>query len=664
MAGPRPTESARAAALDAVRRLLAAGQAAEALRRLAGLAADAETLFYRASALRQLRRLPEALETLQQARRLAPGNAVVAVNLGALLVQLGRPEEALAPLEAAVAIAPQAAPGWSNLAGARLLLGQVEGAAEAARRALSANAKDAAAAQTLAQVLLLQGEKQEARRLAERATALLPSSADAWRVLGEVWRAEKDSERAADAYRRARRLAPENAEIAGILLLLQQQLCQWEEAAEIAAALDRLPDDPEAPAGEPMLAAVSRSMDGARHLSVARRWGRETARRAGAPLPPLAAEPREKLTLGYLSGDLRDHAVGHLVAGLFGAHDRARFAVKLFAWGTPEASAVRRRIEAGAEAVIDITALGHRQAAERIRAEGVDILVELGGHTRGSRLEIPALRPAPLQVSYLGFPGTTGLSAIDYLVGDPVVTPPDEQARYTEKLLILPRPYQANARLPSEPPTAETRAEHGLPEDALVLSSMNASYKLEPVFWALWMRLLQALPAAVLWLYAPAEVARQSLLRRAEAAGVDPARLIFAGWVPHARHLGRLALADLALDTRIYGGHTTTSDCLTMGVPVVALRGRHFASRVSQSLLLGMGLGELIAEDEAGYEALALGLARDPAARGALRQRILAERASGRLFDENDLARSLERGYRAAWERAVAGLPPATLVIA
>lgn len=664
MAGPSSPESERAAALQAARRALAEGQAAAALRRLAPLRVDAEVLFYRGSALRQLRQLPAALEALKGARSLAPHNAVVAVNLGALLLQLGRPEDALAHLEAAVALAPQAAPGWSNLASVRLLLGLTDAAGEAARRALSLNDKDGAALQTLAQALLLQGRKQEALQAAERATALAPANADAWRVLGEVWRAEKDSERAAEAYRRAHQLAPDNAQTAGILLLLLQQLCQWDEAAKVAAAIDALPFDPDAPAGEPMLAAVSRSMDGARHLAVARAWGRETERRAGPPLPALPAEPRDLLTIGYLSGDLRDHAVGHLIAGLFAAHDRRAVAVKLFSWGPPEASAVRQRIERGADAVVDITDLGHRDAAERIRAEGVDILVELVGHTRGSRLEIPALRPAPLQITWLGFPGTTGLTAIDYLIGDAVVTPPEEQAHYSEKLLVLPRPYQANARVPSEPPPQETRSSHGLPEEAIVLSSMNASYKLEPVFWALWMRLLRALPAAVLWLYAPTETARRSLLQRAEAAGVDPERLIFAGWVPHMRHLGRLGLADLALDTRIYGGHTTTSDCLTMGVPVVAMRGRHFASRVSQSLLLGMGLGELIAEDEAGYEALALRLARDATARADLRRRILAERATGPLFDENNLARALERAYRAVWERAVAGDPPATTVIA
>ena len=659
-----PTDPRRADVVQAARQALAQGDAPAALQRLAGLAADAEVLFYRATALRHLRQLPAALAALRQARGLAPQNPVLAINLGALLLRLGRPLEAVPHLEAAVALAPQAAPGWSNLAGVRLLLGQTDGAEQAARTALALNPQDGAAVQTLAQALLMQGRKQEAQQAAERATALMPADADAWRVLGEVWRAEKDSERAAAAYRRAHLLAPDQAQVAGILLLLLQQLCQWDEAAEVAARLDALPHVPEAPAGEPMLAAVSRSMDSARHLAVAAAWGRETAARAGPPLPPLAAQPRERLTVGYLSGDLRDHAVGHLVAGLFGAHDRRQVAVKLFSWGPPETSAVRRRIEAGADAVIDITDSDHRAAAQRIRAEGVDILVDLVGHTRGTRLEIPVLRPAPLQVSWLGFPGTTGLAAMDYLIGDGVVTPAEEQAHYTERLLILPRPYQANARVPSEPPTQESRAAHGLPEDAVVLSSMNASYKLEPVFWALWMRLLRELPGAVLWLYAPADTARRSLVQRAEAAGIDPARLFFAGWVPHARHLGRLGLADLALDTRIYGGHTTTSDCLTMGVPVVALRGRHFASRVSQSLLLGMGLGELIAEDEPGYERLALALAGDPARRAALRRRILAERASGRLFDEQDLARALERAYRTIWDRAVSGLPPATTVIA
>jgi predicted O-linked N-acetylglucosamine transferase (SPINDLY family) len=302
-------------------------------------------------------------------------------------------------------------------------------------------------------------------------------------------------------------------------------------------------------------------------------------------------------------------------------------------------------------------------AARRIHADKVDILIDLKGYTRQNRLEIAALRPAPVQLAWLGFPGTSGADYFDYIVTDSVVTPSDAADAYSEAFVVMPHCYQVNNRDQKIAEAPVLRAKAGLPEGAFVFASFNNTYKLEPVMFAAWMELLRDVPNGVLWFLPNNDFAIDNLRREASAVGVEPERLIFAGMLPKAEHLKRASLVDLALDTRIYNGHTTTSDMLWAGVPVITLKGTHFASRVSASLLQAFGLPELIMETLGSYRTLAHDIAQTPARYIALRERVMALRQQSPLFDTREFARDLERAYSEIWRRYNANEAPRRLVV-
>ncbi len=355
-----------------------------------------------------------------------------------------------------------------------------------------------------------------------------------------------------------------------------------------------------------------------------------------------------------------DHPIAHLSAGLFAAHDRRAFAVHVYAYGREDESPHRRRIAADADVFANIDKLDTLAAAQRIADDRIDILIELSGHTSSARLDIAALRPAPLQLHWLGYPGSIGADFLDYLIADRHVVSDSHLAFFTEKILRLPNSYQINN---GEQVIAGgmTRAQCGLPEDAIVLCCFNQIAKLEPVIFGLWMKLLAEFPQTVLWLLAGTPSAAANLYRFAGEQGIAPERVIFAPKLDKARHLGRIGLADLGLDTRIYNGHTTTSDALFAGLPVVAMAGRHFASRVSASLLTTQGLEDLIASDLDGYHRLARALIADRSRLAALRAKVAAARSARPLFDTARFTRNLEAAYRAIWQRHKAGLPQQSL---
>ena len=303
-------------------------------------------------------------------------------------------------------------------------------------------------------------------------------------------------------------------------------------------------------------------------------------------------------------------------------------------------------------------------AARRIYGDSIDILVDLKGYTRHNRLDIAALRPAPVQATWLGFPGTSGAGFFDYIVTDSIVTPQDEAAVYSEAFAVMPHCYQVNNDGQEIAPGPISRAEAGLPEGGVVLASFNNTYKLEPVMFTVWMDILKAVPDAVLWLLVNNPRAAENLRRAASAAGIDPARLIFADMMAKPQHLKRMGLADLVLDTRIYNGHTTTSDALWAGVPVLTLRGTHFASRVSASILSAFDLPELVMESLDDYRRLAVAVTTDPDRLAELKRKTARLRKDAPLFDTKGFARNLERGYAEMWRRYRAGEPVSEIRIA
>ncbi len=376
-----------------------------------------------------------------------------------------------------------------------------------------------------------------------------------------------------------------------------------------------------------------------------------------------AARVRDVLRIGYLSSDFQDHATAHLMLGLFGAHDRTKVSVHAYSCGDDDGSAYRARVVDDCDAFVDLAGVDTIAAARRIHDDGIDILVDLKGYTRRHRLDIAALRPATVQVAWLGFPGTSGADFFDYIVTDDIVTPPEDAGAYSEAFAVMPHCYQVNNRAQSIAEGPMSRSDVGLPEDAVVLASFNNTYKLEPVMFAAWMELLRELPNAVLWLLPNNPLAIENLRREALDAGVEPDRPVFADMLPKAEHLKRAGLADLALDTRIYNGHTTTSDMLWAGVPVVTLRGAHFASRVSASLLTAFGLGELITETIDDYKVLAGELARSPDRLSDLRTRVARPRVESPLFDTGCFARDLETAFAEMWRRYENGETPKRLAV-
>jgi predicted O-linked N-acetylglucosamine transferase (SPINDLY family) len=613
-------------------------------------------------------RLDDADTALGELEKRIPGDRELRRLKADLLLRRDRAADATVALRQLLQENPKDVRGWVNLGRALFRQGDYQGAAEANRTALRLDPREPTALINFGVDLKILGHKDLAIATLRQAVERTPTSALAWRTLGAVYELAKRQEDAVAAYHQALAIDPADLAMASLLRLFQQQ-CAWDEAAplqaRIATATKAALAKGEKPEESP-LAHLSRSTDEAENLRVAKAWAQAAAGRIGSQRisrPALDLDPERRLRIGYLSSDFGEHPVAQLTVGLFERHDRRQLDVTAYAIGADDGSPWRRRIAKAADRLVDLTPLGFREAADRIAADKIDILIDLNGHTGAARLEILALKPAPIQALWLGYPGTSGADFIDYLLTDIFVTPPEAVPDYSEQLCWLPNLFQPNDNHQAIAETPVTRAQWGLPEDVPVFCSFNQGFKIEPALFDCWMEILRELPGSVLWL--PSGNPQMPVNLRAEATkrGIAPDRLIFADRPDKALHLKRLSLTDIALDTWTYNGHTTTSDALWAGLPVVALEGTHYASRVSSSVLRAIGLPELIARSRDEYKALALRYARDPAALVALKARIAANRKSSPLFDTDRFLRNLERAYRTIWRRHAAGKPPASVRI-
>lgn len=379
------------------------------------------------------------------------------------------------------------------------------------------------------------------------------------------------------------------------------------------------------------------------------------------PLPPrpVADVANRKLRIGYMSADFRNHPVSYLMAEVIEAHDRERFEIVGYTLGVDDNSTYRQRLRQAFGGFIETKGLKDEVLAQKIRDDGIDILVDLMGLTKDARTRVLAFRPAPVQVNYLGFPSTMGADFIDYIIADRVVIPLGAEAFYAEKVVRLPHCYQPNDRLRLVAEKKPSRAEAGLPEDAIVFANLAQVHKINPDTFGLWLQAMAAVPGSVLWLLDPrAEAGRYMLRRTACDFGIDPLRLVFAPRVSPPEHLARLHLADLVLDTFPYTSHTTASEYLLVDTPVLTIEGESFASRVCVSILHHLGTDELITPSAEAFVARAVALARAPAELKALRAKIARCRAGNILFDGTRFARSLERVYVRMAEHSAAGLAP------
>jgi predicted O-linked N-acetylglucosamine transferase (SPINDLY family) len=614
------------------------------------------TLNNRGNALRKLGRLEEALRDLDAALRIRPTLAEALNSRGNVLRDLGRLEEALSSFEAALALKPEFVLAHCNRGNTLLDLGQPGAAFTCFDALLKHLPDDGEALYGRASALLRLQESLElavadfakaADRGIDRAESLVGAAA----ALAELQRHAEAAECLAELLE----IAPEREYARGSLMHSRLQICNW---SDLSARTARIIHDVRESRKTTYPSALLSLTDLPDLQLQCARAVVEDKYRENTSLGPFAARPRQtgrRLRVVYVSADFREHPVSHLLVGVLERHDRDQFEVIGVSLRPGAGGAFERRVRGAFDRFIEVADRSDREVAQLLRELEVDIAVDLMGFTQGLRLGIFAYRCAPVQVSYLGYAGTTGAPYMDYLLADEVVIPAAEEAAYSERIIRLPHCYLPNddRRPISAPPS---RAQAGLPEQGLVLYAFTNAYKITPAVFEIWMRLLRELPGSVLWLRAMGAEAQSNLQREAQARGVRPERLIFAPRVAGmAEHLGRQTLADLYLDTLPYNAHSTTCDALWAGVPVLTCTGRSFASRVAASALRAVGLPELITHTLEEYERKALELGRDPQRLRQLRAKLAQQRSGSPLFDTTACCRNLENAFQFMYNQKVGG---------
>jgi protein O-GlcNAc transferase len=623
---------------------------------------DAAAFNNRGNAFQAQKRFEEAVASYDRAIALAPDNAEAFSNRGNALRELKRFDEALASCDRAIEIKPDHVGAWINRGIVLGELKQLDEALVSYNQAITLKPDEARAFYNRGNTLRELKRFDEALEDYDQAISLKRDFADAFDNRGAVLAELARFEEALASYNQAIALAPDHKFAFGGIADCAIKRCDWRLRDQLSDALRRHVIDRKSRISPLLL--LGYSDDAALHLSCARHYVLDRFGTAPQRLGSSAIRRNDKIKVAYLSSDFRRHAVAYLVAELFERHDRTQFEVFGVSFGADDGSDMRTRLMAAFDRFIDVRTQGDREVARLINDLQVDIAVDLNGHTQDERLDILAFRPAPIQVNYLGYPGTTGADFIDYIIADATVLPFDQQPHYTEHIVHLPDCYQANDRKRRIASRTPTREEVGLPAEGLVFCCFNTTWKIAPPVFDVWMRLLKAAEGGVLWLYSDNRHAEANLRNEAVARGIDPSRLVFAGPLPHGDHLARHRVADLFLDTLPYNAHTTASDALWAGIPLLTCRGNAFAGRVAASLLKAVGLSELVTQSLDEYESLALRLATDASLLRGFRQRLERNRLEFSLFNTDRFCRHIETAYTTMWEFWQRGEKPRSFSVA
>lgn len=617
-------------------------------------------LFYgRGCAQQSMQRYEESLASFARALALRPNYIEARNNRGVTLLKMKRYQDALATFEMLNATDDHGRSLiFNNRAAALLGLKRHGEALQCAEASLALKPDQPTALSTLAAVLAALGRYDDALARYDRSLALDPANPEVRNSRADMLLMLRRFEEAMADYERLMQAGYDFEYTLGNLAICRAHCCDWRDLAllkrDIEAGL-RVGRRVLQPFGSLML--MNSPAD---QLQSARIWVADKF----PPQPALYRGERyahDRIRVAYVSGDLKAHPIASLMADVFDRHDRVRFETTAMSFGLDDGSAMRSRLKKAFDRFIDIEGMGDLDAARALKELEIDIAVDLTGFTGASRSAIFANRPAPIQVNFLGYPGTMGADYIDYIIADPIVIPEPRQSLYAETVVYLPDSYQPNGMRPVAAPMP-ARADVGLPESSFVFCSFNNSYKITPEIFAVWMRLLKAVPGSVLWLLEDNGAASRHLRREAQAS-VSPERLVFAPRVSQDEHLARHGLASLFLDTLPYNAHTTASDALKMGVPVLTVEGTTFAGRVAASLLHAAGLSELVTASLEEYEAMALKLAREPEALGVLRSKLEAARAVSPLFDTARYTQGLEAAFSAMYDRFRQGVPPGPITV-
>jgi protein O-GlcNAc transferase len=616
----------------------------------------AEALNNRGLALCAVKRFTEALASYDKALALDPCQAGVRNNRGLALADMARFEDALADYETALAIDPQNVELLNNRGLALSALNRFEAALASYDAALAIQPRHAGVLNNRGLALAQRTRFKAALASFDAALAVMPDYDDALYNRGQSLLHLKRPEEALASYEKARALNPDHPYALGGVAEAALRLCDWRRAANIAPDLAAAVQADKAQI--PPFVLLGYGGDPALQLRCARNFIQD---RIPVPPPPLwngEVYRNGRIKLAYLSADFHDHATANLMAELFERHDRARFEVWGLSFGPDDGSATRARLIKGFDHFMDVREKSDLEVARHLRTNRVDIAMDLKGHTQNDRPGIFSHRPSPVQAAYLGYPGTCGAAFMDYVIADAIVAPLEQQAFFSEKIVHLPDCYQVNDSQRAIAKQTLSRQAAGLPDRGFVFCCFNNSWKITAPVFNVWMRLLGGVPGSVLWLIDRQDATGGHLRAQATARGIDPARLVFAERMRLEDHLARHRLADLFLDTLPYNAHTTASDALWTGLPLVTCKGESFAGRVAASLLYAIGLPELVTGNLEDYENLALRLARDAALLRALRQKLERNRLTTPLFDSERFRRHIESAYTTMREIAERGEAP------
>jgi predicted O-linked N-acetylglucosamine transferase (SPINDLY family) len=642
--------------LDAARARAAAGDLSGADAIFRGLhndaAPDPKVLIPWSRLRRQAGDAQGALNMLQLAGR-AGGGGAAALDTASLLLDLGRADDATPFLRQAASTGRGSALDF-EAARWEAAHGRFDRAAALYRALVKAEPRHIPARLGYARVMRAAGNLAEAETAYTALLARAPTNQAALAELAFIYGAQRKFAQALPLYDRLEQTGADVTREISQIALGMMHMGDWSQRDALIARLTARIDRPE-PCVLETYALLGAVDDPVLHRRMAERLGgtlRAVSANRARPAPHAVRPAGERLRIGYLCGDFNQHATSLVLAGVLEAHDRETFEIFAYDYSAEDGSAIRARMKAAFEHFVDIGKEGPVTAAARIAADEIDILIDLKGYTERTRSEIMLLRPAPIQVNFLGYVGTQGGDWIDYVIADETVLPESEYGNWTEQPVLMPASYYPNDRGRPVPPPNTNRLAYGLPESGVVFCCFNNPFKLSPEIFTVWLDLLRDVPGSVLWLYAGNEFLAANLRR---AAGAFADRVYFAGPASLEAHLARHGCADIFLDTVPYGAHTTGADALWAGVPMVTCLGRAWPSRVGGSMLRAVGLEELVCDSLESYAALARALAADPARRESMRARLIAARDGAPLFDAVAFARALERAYTQMADRARAG---------
>ena len=608
------------------------------------------------NALLELEQLNLALVYCDKAIKLKPEYAEATFNRGNVLFKLRQPQSALIDYERAIQLNPELADAYSNRGNALLELEQTELALASYDKAIKLRPTHAEACFNRGNAFLKLRQPEVALASYERAIQIKCHYTKAYYNRGNALEEMKSLEAALISYQMALELEPDFEYLHGRILYVQMCLSEWGVFEHsLNNLLEQVKASRSVSQSFPLL-ALTDAMKA--HYQAASIWSKEKYPFNTALGPIQKPMAKDKIRIGYYSADFHNHATAQLMAELFERHDKARFEIIGFSFGPVAQDAMRQRIEAAFSQFIDVRLHSDKDVAQLSRTMGVDIAIDLKGYTADSRPGIFSYCAAPIQISYLGYPGTMAAEYIDYLIADPTLVPVESQKHYSEKIIYLPDSYQVNDRQRVIADTVYSRDALGLPQEGFVFCCFNNNYKITPSTFGGWMRVLHAVPGSVLWLLEDNATAAVNLRKEAQARGIDPQRLVFAKRLDLPEHLARHRVADLFIDTLPCNAHTTASDALWAGLPVLTCMGQSFASRVAGSLLNAIGMPELVTTTQADYEALAIDLAVNPAKLAALKAKLEKNRLTTPLFDTPRFTKHLEAAYTQVYQRYRDDLPP------